>query len=367
MPLHNLRGGRLDQRDNSRSAALRAASGLYAPFGSGCSFRKPIPASPSVHASSAAMVTKLTGWGLAGNLLPGESSTATWVEYGSPIYYAAFTDPLFTVQKSTPGFSGGNWGTQIRIPQGAIPADGTDVHMCVVHPDGVTCWEFYNLTSDLAGANDITAANPLPSGGGTIYAGGLGKYDLSSRGDGMPSPYTGGGDKQTAGGPSMLIGDIWPEHLLAGRIPFALRMAVKSTGTTYDGDGIVAPAIGAAGQTDPTNAPPCGARMQLNMTSAAIQALGVGSFSKVLLECLREFGAYVTDTTGANYKFYLASGLASYQLRGVDPWRTLATTHASAQGWSYVGAPDDVWVWNDWRSTLNSNMRWLDWTDAANR
>ncbi len=320
------------------------------------------------------MVTKLQGWGLASNLLVAESSSTGWVEYGCPIYYAVSGDPWFKVQQDSLGYTGSHWGTAVQIPQVAVPADGTDYHMAVLQPDGVTVYEYYALGStSTSKASPISASNPLPTGGSSaatapsIYAGGIGKYNITSAGTGLPDPYIGGGDKQTAGGPSMMIGDIWPEHLVDGHIPWALRMAVKSTGTTFDGDGIVAPALGAAGQTDPTNAPPCGARMQLNMTSAAIQALSIGSFSKVLLECLREYGAYVTDTTGAPYKFYLASGKESERVAGTDMWRTFANTHAAAQSWSYAASPDDVWIWNDWRSSVNTNMRWLDWTDTANR
>lgn len=341
-------------------------------YGDTSSYNKPVPATPVLHPNSQAMVDKLNGWGLPANLLPGTAGHATWKDYGSPRYFASNTDPLFTVRQNDLNYPGSNWDSQIRIPQAALPANGTDYHMVVVSPDGLTEWYMYAPSStSVHKGSPISPTNPLPDGGGEIFAGGLGKY--ATDGSGLPNPYAGGGDKATAGGLGGLSGDVEPDHLRAKRIPHALRMAVKSTGTDFDADGIVAPALGAAGMTDPTNAPPDGARFWLDMTEAEIDALALGQSSKTLLHAMREFGMYVMDT-GSTWKVYIESGQAKLALDGVDPWRTYAADVGVPEGSMTYNATDDIYVWSEWKNAVLSDgvtsiwtrLRVLDWTDPAN-
>jgi hypothetical protein len=356
-----------------------AAGAVWRPYSPDYIFNRPLrnwsPTStgdPPLHVSSATMVANIVAQGLPSNPLPaaGFESSASWPDYASPIYVADPADPLFTVQRvlgATPGFTGDNYGTQIRIPQNALPANGSDGHMTVIH--GGFSWSFYNLCRDEAGTLLFTPANRLPSGGGTIYCRGFQKTSLTGSGQPIWTSIL-AGSKATAAGPDLLTGRIEPQHLLKGRIPYALRLAIKSCATTYAAAGYVYPALGQASQTI-SGMPPNGARLQLNMTLAQIAALSIPRSDKIVLRALSEFGAIVCDTTGAAMAFPLSSGTPGYALRGVNDWKSYADNVGLAEGWTYAGTPDFVYVWGslknaaDW-GNASTGWRVLDWTHADN-
>jgi len=361
-------------RRSTMEPLRRLRSGLVLPPAnwrpySQSSMYKPIPGThdgssgnPSIHANSASIVSKVTGWGNPSQLLVAQdsSSAQTFPSFNHPTYFASDTDPIFEVRMRTGGNSCPFWTTSagplFRCPQSAKPAGGADGHFAVVQPDG-TEWFIYDCFSDQAGTTPLTS---LPGGGGVFYGTGLSKHHMIS--DGV---RLGGGGTATAAGTSSMYGCPWPSEMYARRINHALFMVVKST----DGN-IVAPAVGQAGQTDPTNAPPCGARFQLDMSQSEIDAISDVSnstgrwWNKVLLTALREYGMYVFDTGTGSWGLKTWSGMSQYSLTGVDPWRVWAAGTSPAM--TYNGT-DDIYLW-DIRTvvTWSSELRVLDWTDSAN-
>ena len=108
-------------------------------------FNRPISAAPPVHANSAAIVARVLAFGAASNLVAGTADTTS--DWQHPTYYPQASDPLFTLHCTQP------WGTcpiegmQIRVPDAARPAGGSDAHMTIV--DQATGWEYdlWSVTS----------------------------------------------------------------------------------------------------------------------------------------------------------------------------------------------------------------------------
>lgn len=328
---------------------------------------KPIPGTydgsagtPSIHANSANIVAKLAGWGNPSQILIGQdsSSAMTFPPFTHPTYFAKPDDPVFEIRKTTAGFTNPWWttttGPLVKCPQSAKPSSGGDAHFAVVQPDG-TEWFVYDLASDLAG----TTLTALPGGGGIIYGKGMAKHNIM--GDGIRIGASGSG---TAACVSSMFGEILPSEAYARRINHALFMVIRSTDGTW-----THPAQDAAASTDPTNAPPNGARFQLNMTQTAIDAIADTSnatgrwWNKMVLTALREFGMFVCDTSSANWAVQ-TWGAGQYHQTGTDPWRTWAASTSPAMTYN---ATDDIYLW-DIRTvvTWSANLRVLDWTDAAN-
>lgn len=373
---------------------------------------KPIPPSPSLHANSAAIVSRVTGLGTPQNLIPGVDSSTNSETYLHPTYYATAEDPLFTIAQATGGYSSSWWNTQVRIPQEALPADGTDHHIAAIQPDG-TEYFVWDTTADLASTTPITA---LPEGGGTIYGRGFGKYQLHS--NGLKLGTTG---NATAAHFPTLWGEITVAEMYARVIPHALFMVTwRTNGTTVHPSYGTAAAnsttltgshafpistvtvastsafasagnfrlpngsvvaytgkdathfTGCTGGTGTHNGstiyeeyfPPCGARFYLDMTDAEIDALSTSWWNKVLFRAMAHYGMFVGDTGGSTWGTQIDSTLSQYLGTGIDPWRVWS----SEAGLSYY-APDDVYVWNfktisgvDWATDLKV----LDWNDPGN-
>lgn len=337
------------------------------------SIYKPIPGTedgstgnPSIHGSSASMITKITGWGNpVQTLVALSSSTGTFMDYNHPTYFASYSDPVFQVRMRTGGFTNSLWtttsGPSFHCPQNALPARGTDLgdgdaHMGIVQPDGTEIF-IYDCWANLAGTTRITA---LPGGGGNFYGSAcmLAKFN----GDGIRTSSDG---TATAAAAASMYGPIRPEEMYARNINHALFLVCKSTDGTH-----VAPAAANAGTADPTNAPPCGARMQLNMTQSAIDAISDSSnstgrwWNKAFLTAMRKYGGYFLDTSGASWAVQVTAGMSQYSLTGTDAWRTWAANTSPAMNYD---ATDDFYAW-DIRTlvTWSSSLRILDWTDPLN-
>lgn len=211
-------------------------------------YNNPIPASPTIATNSAAIVTKINSW--AGPTSPVLSTYNTVNDFDVPYYKASSTDPLFTISSTTGSYPIGNTvqGLQIRIPDAAKAAGGSDGHMMVEDPAGDWVYDFWVVSSK-------------PAGGGTITASSAGR--TRKRGSGF------GNSNATAAkiGPWMCRPTL--REMMSGQIGHAIPIFVKSTDGTN-----VWPASGNAGATDTTNSPPCGTWLQYNMTPAAIAALG---------------------------------------------------------------------------------------------
>lgn len=321
----------------------------WQPYSISSPFNKPIPASPDVDPDSADVVDKLTGWGPPTELRPGVASSDDASDYDHPTYYSQPTDPLFTIAERNDAYDSDYWSTQIRIPQEALPADGSDAHMTIVDQATGTEWGLWEVAST-AGGIDLTA---LPNGGGTIYASGFGKADLNGSGLNI-----GEGDAN-AGRWGLLGGIIRHEELAAARVGLnganslshALFMVVKSTDGSY-----VYPASGAAGASDPIDAPPDGAHFQLDMTDGEIDALTTPWYNKAILKTMAKYGMFVGDTSGSHpWTIQIESGFTYTSFGESDPWRDFGDDH-DGDGWIDYSSGDDLYYWDidavDWESEL---------------
>lgn len=257
----------------------------WRPYADTSPFNRQIPAtltSAQIHPNSANIVARVTGWGKPGKLVAGFHDTAE--DYDHPTYYPTSSDPLFSLDCTEP------WGTcartdgvpleslQIRIPDAARPAAGGDAHLTVV--DQASGWEydFYDVTSK-------------PAGGGTLTFdwGGATRID----GDGR-------GSDATASGYGNLAGIIRAQEWEAAQINHALFMVIRcSDGTAVYPAGGTGRACSDIAESN-TNAPPMGARFQLNMTDAEIDALALPTWKKTLFRAMARYGMYFGDTGGGS-------------------------------------------------------------------
>ena len=264
----------------------------WRPYADSSPFNRQLPAtltSAQIDPNSANIVARVTGWGLPTKLAANYHDSGE--DYAHPTYYPTSTDPLFRLDCTE------SWGTcarsdgvaletlQIRIPDAARPAAGGDGHLAVV--DQASGWEY-----------DFWEVTSKPAGGGTMQFrwGGATRID----GDGRASDAT-------AARFGNLAGIIRAQELEAGSINHALFMTIKCDSASW-----VYPAMkpgracSSIGESHP-NAPPMGARFQLNMTDAEINAMAVPTWKKTIFRAMARYGMYFGDTGGGNWGIQVES------------------------------------------------------------
>jgi hypothetical protein len=181
------------------------------------------------------------------------------------------------------------------IPRSATPAVGEDGHMCVVDATTGMVYEFYQA---------VWTSNT------TISAGGMVAFPLNSTGVSNPTNR-----RVTASGFANTVGQIKREdftvngqlttsnvvirHALTMALPFALVQP----------NSFVAPAVGGADNgLATTNGIPLGARFALPKT-LNVDALSVDPVVKAILKAVRDYGVYVSDTSGDTTYNGKASGI----------------------------------------------------------
>jgi hypothetical protein len=261
---------------------------------------------------SAAIVKKILSWGTPGNLMTVGPDVTD--DYGHPTYWAQPSDPLYTL--SSTGYSPAINGMKIRIPSAARPAGSADAHMTVVEPDG---WEY-----------DFWAVASKPTGGGTMTfaLGGRTRID----GSGLLS-------NATAARFGNLAGVIRAQEVASGELHHALFLVAHcaTTATTFgygtkvvSGKSAFVYPAAAGGSTcssaDNADAPPLGARLQLNMTDAQIAALNAPAWKKAILVAFAHYGGYIGDTGGPGLGLMLESSAMYTSLRYADPLAAFGQT-----------------------------------------
>ncbi len=270
-------------------------------------FVKQLPLAPRLHTNSTAIATEIyngssIAYGLGGG--PGHASAnPTTYDYHLPCYFAKEADQLYTIVSNN---RYGTWpyqNTQIRCPSTAEAVTGTDRHLTVVQPDGVT-WNFWETY-----INHSTRRIDLTWGGpGKLY-GGITQKPGSIAAETQP-----------------IVGLLHPQELRDGLIPHALQCVVRKmpndpvTGRTA----YVYPAVKGASGGGPANSAWCGMRLKLAYSEADIVALSVDPWQKTILRCLRDYGTIITDTGG--YQLFRMMSYRNWTTLGYDnPW---ATFHA---------------------------------------
>ncbi|HEV3000399.1 MAG TPA: hypothetical protein VGW75_06640 [Solirubrobacteraceae bacterium] len=316
----------------SQQEARAWPEGCWRPYADDSPFNRPIPARPRLDPRSSAIVREITS-SPPGAIDAGLHETEQ--DWGRPLYVSRPDDPVFRVHCTRAWGTCALEGTRIRVPDDAEPAGGRDAHLTVVDPASGWEYDLWKVAYKQPGGGELTAA-----------WGGRTRID----GDGL-------GSDAVASAFGTLAGLIRPEELEAGRIRHALFMTVPCV-AAVDRDDDVYPAIGNARRcTDGQDAPLLGARVQLAMTPAEIDALEVAPWTRTLLRAMAEYGMFVGDTGGpAGWSVQIQSD-TSYTSMGGEP---RLERFAARAGWRrYVDDDLDrvVYVGDfapgvDWRSRL---------------
>ena len=296
----------------------------WRPYADSSPFNQRIPDNPRLAANSAAMVQRILGFGLPGKLSGGKSDATD--DYGHPTYYPTASDPLFTLHCTESWGRCAVEGLQVRIPNAAKPASGSDGHMTVV--DQASGWEY-----------DFWQVTSKPAGGGTLAMSWGGRTRID--GDGLHSDAT-------AAQFGNLAGIIRAPELMSGQIDHALFVSIKCDSGSYVYPASKSGRSCADAGLPGTNAPPMGTRLQLAMSDDQIAALPLPQWKKGILTAMAHYGMYFGDTGGPGFGLQVESP-ATYTSFGVaDPIMT----------WAQGGAPG-VTMWNgDWVLDIASGVDW---------
>jgi hypothetical protein len=275
-------------------------AGCWRPYGEASPFNRQLPASPRLDPDSAAIVSRLVGWGKAQGLIVGQPE-GNGEDYGHPSYYASPSDPLYTIHCTKWTSSCPIEGMQVHIPALARPASGTDAHMVVIDQQGGWEYDFWQVHTQ-----------PLPASGGAI--------DISHGGRtrwGTPDA-TGLGSNATAAAFGLQAGVIRAEEWEGaaaggGAIDHALFMSVRCTA----GYAVYPAAPGTSGLacSSTADAPPIGAHFYLDMSAAQIDALAVPGWKKPILKAMARYGLFVGDTFGGSSNSFGLSAESDVQYR----------------------------------------------------
>ena len=319
------------------AAEARAASCAAGPFGAGSwppgcwrpyadssPFNRPIPQGAPTVPNSAAIVDRIRG-DLSQRDRPANLMANVRGNAGEPTYYSTAADPVFTLRCGPPNWPCPLDGRQIRVPAGAVPEGGPDpppgddAHMTIVDQAGGYEYDLWQ----------VTTPTPLPDTGGELRFTWGGRTALD--GDGIAVPETPAGHA-TASHFGNLAGRVRAEELADGRIDHALFVVIDCDNGTF-----VYPARGLgqsceeAGLPDGNgNAPPMGSHLQLDMTSAEIDALPIRAWKKTILRAMATYGMFFGDT-------------------GTDSYFAIETEAGSQ--YQSLGSPDRWWQFasdNDW-------------------
>jgi hypothetical protein len=220
---------------------------------------------------------------------PSELKISTDPAWNRPVYFAVDSDPLLTVANE--GLYGRHplAGYTIHVPREAIPATGTDGHLCIVND---------SLEYDLWQAH---------IDGSTLRSswGGVGRID---------GPGTGFG--ATAAGFGIAGLQVRAAEVKAGLIDHALTLTAD-----YCNGQIIPPAQGSQGRValanDRTGRAGMGQRFWLDYTDAQIAAIQP-AWQRPFARALRDYGGFIGDTGGG---FIGLESPASHTVFGKpDPW-----------------------------------------------
>jgi hypothetical protein len=283
----------------------------WRPYSPSSPFNQPIKRGTATHPQSSAMIRQILSGSAPGHLTAGVAQTRD--DWGHPTYYSKPDDPVYTLRPTAPWGQNPIAGHRIPIPAAAQAAGGGDGHMTIVTPDG---WEY-----------DLWQVHSKSPDGGTLTFSWGGRTRVD--GNGL-------GSRGTASHFGNLAGMIRAQELQAGRINHALFIAIRCTSSeTWFGHGTrggrgstsgwVYPAEG-GGSACPegTAAPPMGARLQLTMSAAQIEALPAPRWKKTILRALARYGGYVGDTGGDGFALMFESSTMYTSFGQADPLVAIA-------------------------------------------
>jgi len=296
----------------------------WRPYSDASPFNRPLPANPRLATDSQAMVDTMTGWGAPEEPYFGAADTDA--DWNHPYYFSKPTDPVFTVHCTQ------SWGTcavegmQVRIPDAARPAGGSDGHMAVIDQAGGWEYDFWQVTSKPKGGGRLTI-----SWGGRTAIGGASS-------DGL-------GSDATAALFGLMAGIIRYPEMASGTINHALFLIIKcSRGKVY-------PAQGLGAQCSDGHAPAMGQHLYLAMSDDEIAALNAPDWQKTILRAMAHYGMFVGDTGGSPWGVEFESGSTYTSYGQADPWVAWAKQQPGETDWNgdaYLPRISGV----DWSSRL---------------
>jgi len=258
-------------------------TGAWRPFSDTSPWNTPIPQAPAIDPDSAALVADL-----AASMPSGASFWINIQQYSIPVYWADTSTPLQKMSVTVlagEGFgTGAPTSTMVPIPAGALPAAGTDRHLCIVDKQAHTEWGMWDASNGAAGWTCSVAATSDLSGTG-----------VRPPKTGNPSWWTSAGAR--ACGFPLIAGLITVEEMQKGKIEHALVVAYSHIRSHF----YKSPASTAQGTTNmaiPTRGIPCGGRIQLD-PALDVSGLALSASGKIIARALQAYGAYVGDFSGA--------------------------------------------------------------------
>lgn len=230
-----------------------------------------LPDNPQqLYANSASIVASLFSTTNA-ILFPGNWSLGG--DYNHPTYLASNTDPLVTVNCTTycnPSSATIHIPSQARAAGFYQQSPSLDCHMAVIEPDG-TEWDMYQACS-YAGQSSFSVTS---------------LFQTSILGDGQ--------NRATAGA-ALAAGIPRFNEMENGLIPHALFAS-----TACVSGSLVFPALTQGHACTSGTGPPIGARLQLTLTDAQINALKLAEpWEYALLHAMHDYGIYILDTEGGS-------------------------------------------------------------------
>ena len=308
----------------------------WRPYADSSAFNTPVAGKPTA-TNSAAIVSRLMSLSSTPDkITTGNADTAG--DWAHPIYYSQPSDPLFTVHCVEDWGRCEVEGMQLRIPDQARAAGGSDGHMAVI--DQAAGWEY-----------DFWQVRSKPKGGGTISISWGGRTRIGS------TDADGGGSAATAANFGLAAGVIRPAELAAGEINHALFTVVRCTNGTS-----VAPAAANVGTSCSSiglpnaNAPAMGQHFFLDMSEAEINGLAKPAWQKTILRAMARYGTYVGDTGGSGWGLMFESGSSYTSFGQADPWISLGD-QLGASKWHDPSINRTVRIWDlgnavNWASEL---------------
>jgi hypothetical protein len=257
-----------------------STTGAWRPFNDASPWNTPIASGASVAPDSDTLIADLAASS------PWSYLSINIDQYSIPVYVVDSSTPPATMQATIIGGEGFDNGlASLRIPAGAVVAQGTDRHLCIVDRQNQREWGFWDTHQ---------------TGNGTWTCSVGASADLSGTGvrppkDNRPTWRMSVGAR--ACGYALSAGLITVEEMRAGQIEHALVIAYPHIRSHY----FVSPASSAQGTTDkaiPTRGIPCGGRVQLD-PNLNVETLGLSRSGLIIARALQQYGAYVGDFSGA--------------------------------------------------------------------